>query len=68
VYETHALPLWEWALDLLDTPALAPHFVWDAQRIYKHNGTEFERFFNEPWTGDRWWDVQVLYFISKLSA
>ncbi|KAG2741150.1 hypothetical protein P692DRAFT_201727127, partial [Suillus brevipes Sb2] len=52
VYETHALPLWEWALDLLDTPALAPHFVWDAQRIYKHNGTEFERFYNEPWTGD----------------
>ncbi|KAG2750980.1 hypothetical protein P692DRAFT_201710246, partial [Suillus brevipes Sb2] len=58
LYETHALPLWEWALDLLDTPALAPHFVWDAQRIYKHNGTEFEHFYNEPWTGDQWWDVQ----------
>jgi hypothetical protein len=68
VYETHALPLWEWALDLLDTPALAPHFVWDAQRIYKHNGTEFEHFYNEPWTGDQWWDVQVLHFISELSA
>ncbi|KAG1859232.1 hypothetical protein F4604DRAFT_1882756 [Suillus subluteus] len=59
VTPTHALPLWEWALDLLDTPVLAPHFVWDAQRVYKHNGTEFERFYNEPWTGDRWWDVQV---------
>ncbi|KAG1882178.1 hypothetical protein F4604DRAFT_1879586 [Suillus subluteus] len=58
VYETHTLPLWEWALDLLDNPVLAPHFVWDAQRVYKHNGAEFERFYNEPWTGDRWWDVQ----------
>ncbi|KAG2123848.1 hypothetical protein DEU56DRAFT_873379 [Suillus clintonianus] len=47
---THALPLWEWALDLPDTPVLAPHFVWDAQCVYKHNGTEFERFYNEPWT------------------
>ncbi|KAG0692108.1 hypothetical protein DFH29DRAFT_985943 [Suillus ampliporus] len=47
---THALPLWEWALNLLDNPVLAPHFVWDAQHVYKHNGTEFERFYNEPWT------------------
>ncbi|KAG0696432.1 hypothetical protein DFH29DRAFT_984614 [Suillus ampliporus] len=58
VFEVHARPLWDWALDLLDNPLLAPHFVWDAQRIYKHNGTDFERFFNEPWTGDRWWDIQ----------
>ncbi|KAG1901040.1 uncharacterized protein F5891DRAFT_1128297 [Suillus fuscotomentosus] len=55
---THVLPLWEWALDLLGNLVLAPHFVWDAQRLYKHNGTEFERFYNEPWMGDRWWDVQ----------
>ncbi|KAG2065452.1 hypothetical protein BDR04DRAFT_1130398 [Suillus decipiens] len=58
VYTVHSLPLWEWALDLLDNPLLAPHFVWDAQRVYKHNGADFERFYNEPWTGDRWWDVQ----------
>ncbi|KAG2117676.1 hypothetical protein BD769DRAFT_1629737 [Suillus cothurnatus] len=48
VYEVHALPIWEWALDLLENPLLAPHFVWDAQRVYKHNGTEFERFYDEP--------------------
>jgi len=59
VYEVHALPIWEWALDLLENPLLAPHFVWDAQRVYKHNGMEFERFYDEPWTADRWWDVQV---------
>ncbi|KAG1830270.1 hypothetical protein DFJ58DRAFT_737038 [Suillus subalutaceus] len=59
VYETHALPLWDWALDLLANPLLAPHFVWDAQQVFKHNGREFERFYNEPWTGDRWWDIQA---------
>ncbi|KAG0696993.1 hypothetical protein DFH29DRAFT_984460 [Suillus ampliporus] len=59
VYETHALPLWDWALDLLANPLLAPHFVWDAQRVFKHNGREFERFYDEPWTGDRWWDIQA---------
>ncbi|KAG2123498.1 hypothetical protein BD769DRAFT_1628911 [Suillus cothurnatus] len=37
VYEVHALPIWEWALDLLENPLLTPHFVWDAQRVYKHN-------------------------------
>ncbi|KAG2057487.1 hypothetical protein BDR06DRAFT_980881 [Suillus hirtellus] len=50
VVPTHALPLWEWALDLLGNLVLAPHFVWDAQHLYKHNGTEFECFYNEPWT------------------
>ncbi|KAG1876628.1 hypothetical protein DFJ58DRAFT_712860 [Suillus subalutaceus] len=58
VYEVHALPIWEWALDLLENPLLAPHFVWDAQRVYKHNGTEFEQFYDEPWTADHWWDIQ----------
>ncbi|KAG1819402.1 hypothetical protein DFJ58DRAFT_720208 [Suillus subalutaceus] len=58
-YEVYSRPLWDWALDLLDNPLLAPQFVWDAQRLYKHDGTDFERFFHEPWTGDRWWDLQT---------
>ncbi|KAG1851702.1 hypothetical protein F4604DRAFT_1883568 [Suillus subluteus] len=58
VYEVHARPIWDWALDLLDNPLLVPHFVWDACRVFKHNGTRFERFIDEPWTADRWWDIQ----------
>ncbi|KAG2151772.1 hypothetical protein BD769DRAFT_1623523 [Suillus cothurnatus] len=58
VYEVHARPIWDWVLDLLDNPLLAPQFVWDACHVYKRNDTEFERFFDEPWTGDRWWDIQ----------
>ncbi|KAG0700512.1 hypothetical protein DFH29DRAFT_876568 [Suillus ampliporus] len=58
VYEVHALPIWEWALNLLENPLLVLHFIWDAQCVYKHNGMGFERFYDEPWTGDQWWDVQ----------
>ncbi|KAG1728188.1 uncharacterized protein EDB91DRAFT_1239436 [Suillus paluster] len=58
VFEVHARPLWDWALDLLDNPLLAPHFVWDAQHVYKHNDTDFECFFNELWTGDQWCEIQ----------
>ncbi|KAI6006349.1 hypothetical protein F5J12DRAFT_905767 [Pisolithus orientalis] len=50
-FPVYACSLWEWALDLLSNPLLAPHFVWDAQW--------YERFYSEPWTGDCWWDIQV---------
>ncbi|KAH0826712.1 hypothetical protein J3R83DRAFT_5109 [Lanmaoa asiatica] len=59
-YEVHTRPVWEWALDLLQNPLLAPHFKWDAQRLYKRSAAgEFERFYDEPWTGDNWWDIQT---------
>ncbi|KAI6156008.1 hypothetical protein BKA82DRAFT_3967167 [Pisolithus tinctorius] len=57
-FEAHIRPLWEWALDILENPFLGPHFTWDAQRLYRHNSVEYERFYDEPWTGDYWWDIQ----------
>ncbi|KAI5983591.1 hypothetical protein EDD15DRAFT_2533716 [Pisolithus albus] len=57
-FDVHFRPLWDWAMDLLSNPILMPHFVWDAQRLYKHNGERFERFVDEPWTGNRWWNIQ----------
>ncbi|KAI5982651.1 hypothetical protein EDD15DRAFT_2377451 [Pisolithus albus] len=57
-FVVHVRPLWDWALDLLQNPSLAPHFVWDAQQVFRHNGEQYERFYTEPWTGDRWWDIQ----------
>ncbi|KAG1899028.1 uncharacterized protein F5891DRAFT_1190206 [Suillus fuscotomentosus] len=57
-FDVHTRPLWDWAMDLLQDPLLAPHFVWDAQRLYKHDGTDFKRFIHEPWTADRWWRIQ----------
>ncbi|KIN94997.1 hypothetical protein M404DRAFT_34563 [Pisolithus tinctorius Marx 270] len=58
-FPVHIRPLWDWALDLLQNSSLAPHFVWDAQQLFKHDGERYERFYTEPWTGDRWWDIQV---------
>ncbi|KAI6141448.1 hypothetical protein BKA82DRAFT_4018741 [Pisolithus tinctorius] len=58
MFEAHIRPLWEWALDILENPFLGLHFTWDAQRLYRHNGIEYERFYDEPWTGDYWWDIQ----------
>ncbi|KAG1822156.1 hypothetical protein EV424DRAFT_1321938, partial [Suillus variegatus] len=51
-FDMHYRPLWEWALDMLRDRRLAPHFVFDAQRLYKFNGTHFVRFIDEPWTAD----------------
>ena len=52
--------LWEWAMDLVTDPILAPHFHWDAQQLYKYNGKEWVRFMHEPWTADKYWRVQVM--------
>ncbi|KAI5993749.1 hypothetical protein F5J12DRAFT_897024 [Pisolithus orientalis] len=57
-FEVHTRPVGDWALDLLADPQLAPHFVWDAEWVYKHNGEEYECFYGEPWTCDHWWDIQ----------
>jgi len=59
-------PLWDWALDLVKDPILAPQFEWDAQQLSIYNGTTFERFVHEPWTADRWWEIQVKKFCLKL--
>ncbi|KAL4070460.1 hypothetical protein J3A83DRAFT_4188499 [Scleroderma citrinum] len=58
-FEVHTQLIWDWALDLPANPQLAPHFIWDAKCIYKHNRVEYEHFYNEPWTCDHWWDIQM---------
>ncbi|KAI6000201.1 hypothetical protein F5J12DRAFT_784505 [Pisolithus orientalis] len=57
----HICPLWDWALDLLQNSSLAPHFVWDAQWLFKHDGERYECFYMEPWTGNHWWDIQFMF-------
>ncbi|KAG2028516.1 hypothetical protein BDR03DRAFT_1076434, partial [Suillus americanus] len=52
-------PLWDWACDLLKDPRLGPHFVFDAQRLYKYDGQDFVHFFDEPWTANAFWNSQV---------
>jgi hypothetical protein len=60
-------PLWEWAKDLIENPRLSSHFRWDAERIFKRDGGSWTRVFNEPWTADAFWDVQVCTHSDALS-
>ncbi|KAI0337232.1 hypothetical protein BDW22DRAFT_1340223 [Trametopsis cervina] len=55
----HHRPLWDWVLHQVQDPSLASHFHWDAQRVSKYNGSEWVRFYEEPWTADMFWDVQT---------
>ncbi|THH28010.1 hypothetical protein EUX98_g6168 [Antrodiella citrinella] len=32
-------PIWDWALETLRNPTFAPHFEWDAQKLYRFDGT-----------------------------
>ncbi|KAI6018238.1 hypothetical protein BKA83DRAFT_4058382, partial [Pisolithus microcarpus] len=61
-FNVHYCPLLDWAMDILQDPLLQPHFIWDAQCLYKHNSECCEHFINEPWTGDRWWNIQVCIY------
>ncbi|KAH9901641.1 hypothetical protein C8Q73DRAFT_636091 [Cubamyces lactineus] len=50
--------LFEWSLGLLKDPMLASKFIWHAQRLFKYNGTSWERFVDEPNTADGWWRAE----------
>ena len=58
-FETWSRPLWGWVMDHLKNPDIVRQFEWDAQRVERYNGEEFTRVYTEPWTGDRFWEIQV---------
>ena len=62
-YEFHHRKLWDWIVSQIQDPKLVPFFHWDAQRLYKYDGTRWIRFYDEPWTADLFWDVQVCSYI-----
>ncbi|KAG2349794.1 hypothetical protein BDR05DRAFT_972737 [Suillus weaverae] len=58
-FDIYYRDLWEWATDLLRDPHLFPYFHFDAQCLSKFNGQSFERFVDEPFTAQDFWDAQV---------
>ncbi|KAF8956317.1 hypothetical protein BDZ97DRAFT_1907242 [Flammula alnicola] len=50
--------IWDWALECIKDPILSAHIQWDAQRLFKFNGTRYVRFIHEPYTADRFWNIQ----------
>ncbi|KAK0216357.1 hypothetical protein IW262DRAFT_1464893 [Armillaria fumosa] len=51
--------LWSWTLDILQDPLLAPYLNWDAQRLFKVDGSTSQRFYMEPHTGNIFWEIQT---------
>lgn len=58
-FTLHSRSLWDWILLQVQDPQLASHFHWDAQRLSKHDGSKWVRFYDEPWTADKFAQVQV---------
>ncbi|KAI9432908.1 hypothetical protein H4582DRAFT_1820331 [Lactarius indigo] len=57
-FEVPHRPLWDWAVDLITDPQLDQYFEWDAQKVFKHNGENISRVYDEPWTADSFWNFQ----------
>ncbi|KAH6880554.1 hypothetical protein BKA70DRAFT_1447131 [Coprinopsis sp. MPI-PUGE-AT-0042] len=58
-YTVWGSDLWEaWALKLLKDPVHIRAMQWDAIRTFRHNSRHWERFINEPWTANAWWELQ----------
>ncbi|KAK0471799.1 hypothetical protein IW261DRAFT_1571685 [Armillaria novae-zelandiae] len=51
--------LWAWTLDILQDPLLAPYINWDAQRLFKVDGSTSQRFYMEPHTGNIFWEIRT---------
>ncbi|KAI9057444.1 hypothetical protein FKP32DRAFT_1615288 [Trametes sanguinea] len=60
VYTFYGRPLWDWALTLVRDRILAPHFAWNAIRLFKWNGVCWVRFITEPYTANAWWRIEGL--------
>ncbi|KAL1741517.1 hypothetical protein HDZ31DRAFT_16776, partial [Schizophyllum fasciatum] len=58
-YEMHHTSMLDWARSLVTDPELKDHLVYDAQRMFIHNGQKFERWVDEPYTANRLWNIQV---------
>ena len=48
-------------------PELVRQFEWDAQRVQRYDGNGFIPAYTEPWTGRRWWEIQVRRKVLLLS-
>ncbi|TFK59648.1 hypothetical protein BDN72DRAFT_890374 [Pluteus cervinus] len=51
-------PLWGWLTDILSDPYLASQCRWDAELNEVFEDGRFVRFVQEPWSGNRFWDIQ----------
>lgn len=55
-------------MDHLITPEIVKQFEWDARKVYRYDGESSTRIFTEPWTGDRFWDLQVNFQMAPFNV
>ena len=60
-FDVWVRPMWPWIQDMLQNPDLIHHFVWDACKMsrFSKESDSWVRFYDEPWTADRFWEIQV---------
>ncbi|KAL0059303.1 hypothetical protein AAF712_013951 [Marasmius tenuissimus] len=58
-YDAYFRPLMDWIREIVQDEQLSPLMQWDARQHRRFNGKEMERFVDEPWTANSWWNAQT---------
>lgn len=64
------LELWkrdpvECVKELIGNPLLKDYIAYAPEKAYQHmDGAETDRIWDEMWTGDWWWDMQVSLYVN----
>jgi hypothetical protein len=63
-FDVWVRPIWTWIEDMLQNEDLIDHFEWDACQVWKFDEDQdsWIRFYDEPWTADQFWKIQVCGF------
>ena len=66
-HDFYCCDVYQYLKDIVCNPYLFKEMVFDAQILSKFNGQEFVRFYDEPWTGKRWYELQVCAILVAIS-
>lgn len=60
-YPLYTRNIWDYFTDILSNPYLVSQMDWDAYKMFRFDdkSDEWVRFYDDPLTGDRVWDIQV---------
>ena len=58
-YDVYSQEIWDYVLQQLQNPLLAPYMNYDAMHMYRYMGDQFIRFIKGPHTAQHMWDLQV---------
>ncbi|KAF8981781.1 hypothetical protein BDQ17DRAFT_1337171 [Cyathus striatus] len=57
-YEVLHRPVWDWVKEVISHSVISRIFTWHAERRYHILGDKKVCFWNEPWTGNKFWKLQ----------